>query len=85
VIGTDVDGAVKGGADLARRLAKSKQVQECVASQWFRYAFGRLETSVDKCTLDSLVKSFAASDLKVNDLLLAIIESDAFRTYKAVE
>jgi hypothetical protein len=79
IIGTDVDGAVKGGADLARKLARSKQVQACVASQWFRYAFGRLQTDVDKCTVDALVKGFTSADLKVADLLLAIVESDAFR------
>ena len=33
--------------------------------------------------LDSLVKQFAGADLRVADLLMAIVESDAFRTYRA--
>jgi hypothetical protein len=82
IVGTDVDGPVKGAAELAHRLAQSKQVQTCVATQWFRYAFGRLQTEVDKCVLDSLMKTFTGSDLRVADLLMAIVESEAFRSYR---
>jgi hypothetical protein len=85
IIGTDVDGAFKGAAEMAHKLAKSKQVQDCATTQWFRYAFGRLETDLDKCMLTSLQKTFAAADFRVADLMMAIVESDAFRTYKAVK
>jgi hypothetical protein len=60
----------------------SHQVQQCVTTQWFRYAFGRLDTPLDKCTLDALVKRFSGSDLRMLDLLQAIVESDAFRNYQ---
>lgn len=85
VVGTDVDGPFKGAAELAHKLAGSKQVQECLTTQWFRYAFGRLETKVDQCVLEGLGKTFARNELRVADLLLAIVESDAFRTYKALQ
>jgi hypothetical protein len=85
VVGTDVDGPFKGAAELAHKLAGSKQVQSCMSTQWFRYAFGRLETKVDQCVLDSLGKSFASNDMRLGDLLMAIVESDAFRTYTAVQ
>jgi len=85
VVGTDVDGPFKGAAELAHKLAGSKQVQECLTTQWFRYAFGRLETKVDQCVLDGLSKTFAKNELRVADLLLAIVESDAFRTYQALQ
>jgi hypothetical protein len=86
VIGTDVDGPFKGAIELSQRLLSSKQVQECVATQWFRYAMGRLETKQDTCVLDNLKKRFTGmSNLRVDDLLEAIVESDAFRTYRAVE
>jgi uncharacterized protein DUF1588/uncharacterized protein DUF1585 len=85
VVGTDVDGPFKGAAELAHKLAGSKQVQECLTTQWFRYAFGRLETKVDACVLDGLGKTFAKNELRVADLLLAIVESDAFRTYQALQ
>jgi hypothetical protein len=85
LIGTDIDGPFRGAPDLARKLAGSRQVQACATEQWFRYAFGRLETKLDRCVLDSLVKKFTAADLRVAELLLAIVESDGFRTYQAVE
>jgi hypothetical protein len=85
VVGTDVDGPFKGAAELAHKIAGSKQVQQCMSTQWFRYAFGRLEAKVDQCVLDSLAKTFASNDLRLTDLLLAIVESDAFRTYTAVQ
>src|SRR5262249_13048062 len=37
---TDVDGPLTGVADLAQRLTGSAEVRHCVATQWFRYAFG---------------------------------------------
>jgi hypothetical protein len=85
VMSTDVDGPFKGASELAHRLAGSTQVQQCVATQWFRYAMGRLDTDLDHCVLDSLLKRFKSGDLKVADLLVAIVESDAFRTYQPVK
>jgi len=85
LISTDVDGTFKGAADLSRKLLGSEQVQDCVTTQWFRYAFGRMDVDADKCTLDTLGKAFKGGDLKVTDLLAAIVDSDAFRTYRALE
>jgi hypothetical protein len=82
IIGTDIDGPFKGAPELAHKLAGSKQVQQCVATQWFRYAFGRLDTPLDKCTLDALTKQFTGTDLRMLDLLQAIVESDAFRSFQ---
>jgi hypothetical protein len=85
IINTDVDGAFKGAADLTHRLLGSQQVQQCMATQWFRYAMGRLETDADKCVLDGIQKKFSGAGLRVTDLLLAIVESDAFRTFQALK
>ena len=82
LLGSDIDGAFKGAPDLAHRLAGSKQVQQCVTTQWFRYAFGRLDSDADKCTLEALNKSFAAGDFKVDALVKAIVETDAFLAYR---
>src|SRR5204863_1427317 len=63
IVGTDdSDGPFKGPVELGRRLAKSKTVQQCVATQWFRYAMGRNETPLDKCTMDAVFKRFKDSD-----------------------
>lgn len=55
LVGTDVDGAFEGVPQLARRLAESSEVRRCVATQWFRFAFGRSEqTEHDACTIAAL-------------------------------
>jgi hypothetical protein len=84
VIATDVDGPFKGAPALGKRLAGSTQVQKCMTTQWFRYALGRMETDLDKCVLDELNKKYGGANLKLADLLLGIVESDAFRTYRPV-
>jgi hypothetical protein len=84
VLGTDVDGPFEGAAELARKLASSKAVHHCVTEQWFRYAFARLNGPADTCVVNALVERFKAADLRISDLVLAIVESDAFRTYRPV-
>ena len=44
LIGSDVDGTFNGVPALAKKLAGSKTVSDCVATQWFRFAAGRAET-----------------------------------------
>ncbi len=79
LIATDIDGTFDGGVELAHRLSESQQVRECVARQWFRFAFGRLESDGDGCSLDTLHATFADSDYDVRALLLQIVRTDAFR------
>ncbi len=85
LIGTDADGKFKGPVELARKLAGSQQVQQCVTTQWFRYALGRINTELDNCTLDAVYKRFKNSDLRLPDLLMALVESDGFRIRRAEE
>jgi hypothetical protein len=75
----DIDGDFVGAVELAQKLAGSEQVRECVARQWFRYAFGRVEMVADDCSLAMLDDAFAASGGNIRELLVAIVESDAFR------
>ena len=82
LISTDIDGPFKGAPELARKLASSKQVQNCVTTEWFRYAFGRLDSEADKCTLEALNKSYVQGELRVDALVAAIVESDAFLAYR---
>jgi hypothetical protein len=82
LISTDIDGSFVGAVDLAHRLVGSKQVQQCATTQWFRYALGRLDTDADKCEIDAIAKR-VGGDIKIADLMQAIVESDTFRTFKA--
>jgi hypothetical protein len=82
---SDVDGTFHGAIELGQRLVASKQVHRCLATNWFRYALGRMETPLDACSIDAVTAKFEASDLRVPDLLVALVESDAFRVRRAVE
>ncbi len=82
VVGTSVAGPFDGAVELAHKLAASEEVRDCVATQWFRYSLGRLESTADACTLEDLRQSFADSDYDVRELMLALVQTDAFR-YRA--
>jgi hypothetical protein len=77
--GSDVDGAFGGAVDLAHKLAQSSEVRDCVATEWFRYAMGRGESTDDACSLQSLKQSFTASQSDMRQLLVAVTQTAAFR------
>ncbi|MBL4683544.1 MAG: DUF1592 domain-containing protein [Nannocystaceae bacterium] len=80
VVGSDVDGEFDGAVELANMLATSEDVRSCVARQWFRYAFGRIEDPQgDACSLEVLDAAFAESDYNVRELMVALVQTDAFR------
>lgn len=79
VLGVDgLEAGFEGARELAEGLAASEQVQQCVARQWYRYAFGRLDDTEDACALQELYDDFAASDHDVRALVLDLVVSDAF-------
>ncbi len=78
-VGTDIDGRFDGAVDMGRKLAKSGQVMDCVAKQWFRYGFGRVEAPADACALSPIQDGFRASGGDMKGLLLTMVKSDAFR------
>jgi hypothetical protein len=41
IVGTDVAGSFTGPVELGAKLAASDDVLKCVATQWFRFSFGR--------------------------------------------
>jgi hypothetical protein len=75
----DIDGPFTGAIELGARLARSEQVAACVATQWFRYGFGRTETEADACALAPIARALAGSNGDMKALLVAIVKSDAFR------
>lgn len=80
VLGTqDVDGEFDGAVELAERLAGSSEVRACVAQQWFNFSLGRVPSEQDKCSTDQLLDRFEASGYNVRELLLALVETEAFR------
>ena len=81
----DIDGVYDGAVELAVALAGSTQVQECVSSQWFRFAYNRTVTSEDSCSVEQLNDVFRASDFNIRALLVALTQTNAFLYRRAVD
>jgi hypothetical protein len=79
-----IDGPFHGVTGLAHKLAQSEEVRQCVATQWFRFGYGRVEGEDDRCAMDQVQKAFAASGFNVKELLVALTQTDAFRYRRAV-
>jgi hypothetical protein len=73
--GTDVDGSFVGASGLAEKLAASALVQDCVTTQWVRFALRREENEIERCQLDALKSVFRSSGGNVRTLLLNLAES----------
>jgi Protein of unknown function (DUF1592)/Protein of unknown function (DUF1588)/Protein of unknown function (DUF1595)/Protein of unknown function (DUF1585)/Protein of unknown function (DUF1587) len=76
----DLGGTFDGAVDLGQRLAASRSVQSCVASQWLQYALGVDHTGVDASQLQPIVDAFVAGGANMRELVIALVKSDAFRT-----
>jgi hypothetical protein len=84
--GTNLPGGLpdaKNAIDLMTTLAKHDDVRACMVKQWFRYAFGRMETGDDNGTLAAAQSAFTNADFNVRDLLVGIAASRGFR-YRAL-
>jgi hypothetical protein len=84
VVGSsDSDGPFDGVIQLAGRLARSEEVRDCLVTEWFRYAYGRDHTDADACTVAQLQATLSGSGGRVEDLLIALTQTDAFRYKKS--
>lgn len=84
---TDVDRTLDGVPSLAAALLESDEVRTCVATQWFRYAFGRQEapTSGDACTIAALSSALSASGGDLRAAMRATVQSQLFREQRREE
>jgi hypothetical protein len=77
--GGALDGTFNGPKELATKLAASDQVRDCVATQWFRWAFGRTEqTPDDVCTIGQLAHALDAAGGDLRSLVRATVKSPTF-------
>ena len=84
VVGTrDADGDFDGARELAERLAASEEVSDCVATQFFRFAHGRVEGEDDACEVQRLRARFSESDGGLVSLVTTVIDGSSFR-YRTV-
>ena len=73
-------GPFNGVPELMGKLSRSKQVHDCFSKEWLRFAMGRGLGDGDACSVDSVQTQFMTSGGDFNQLLLAIVGSDTFRT-----
>ncbi|WP_428265036.1 DUF1592 domain-containing protein [Haliangium sp.] len=71
--------------DLSASLATNPQAQRCYLNQWFRYAYGRQETSTDVCTLDELDVALQNNGYNIKELLVSLTQTRSFRYRTAQE
>jgi hypothetical protein len=81
----DIDGEYDGALEFASALAGSTQVQECVSSQWFRFAYNRTVTEEDSCSVEQLNDAFSSSNFNIRSLLVALTQTNAFLYRRAVD
>jgi hypothetical protein len=76
----ELDGvAFNGLGELSSALRKEAVVGPCLVSKVYTYLQGRGINDHDATTLDALATHFASGGNHVNDLLLELVSSDAFR------
>jgi hypothetical protein len=74
-----IAGAVTGPEELARRLAGSYQVRDCLVSEWYRYAMGRFDESVDLDGVKAVAEAAEAAGGGFAEIMVRMALSDAFR------
>jgi hypothetical protein len=71
--------AFDGAHELARKLRELPQLGRCVVTQLFRHGFARLEQPADSALMQRALSAFEASGYSLQELLIALVTSDAFR------
>ncbi len=71
-------GPFVGLTELSQKLAGSRQAQDCMSSNWLRFAMGRVDGADDLCSLKKVQDTFAESNGDFTAVMLAIVESDSF-------
>lgn len=73
-----LNGPFAGAVELSSRIAGSAQARACLASNWYRYTFGRAEQPEDSCSVSQVQARFEESDGNLKELLVALTQTDAF-------
>lgn len=80
-----VDGTASNALDLVKLLASSEETQNCMATHWMEFGYGRLlDSTVDGCNKQNLQAAFKSSGYKLKDLLLNLTQTDGFM-YRAAQ
>jgi hypothetical protein len=72
-------GPVQDALDLVGRLDGAREMSRCMATHWFRYGMGRLETADDTPTLEAMTDALHTTG-SFKELLVTLATSSTFRT-----
>jgi len=75
---SDVAGAFDGAVELGKKLASSKDAQNCYVGEWLTFGYGRVESPQDACNRQALQNAFSSAKGNIKQLLLALTQTDAF-------
>ncbi len=70
--------AFNGPRELGAILAKSERAQTCIATQYYRFAHGFRESSVDVCAVRSLASTFKTGGTNLQELLVEVAKQKSF-------
>lgn len=79
-----VIGTFNGAIELGQRLAESEAAQQCFATHWLNFGYGRTLKDAEACGVESVRNKFKESGYNVQEMLLALTQSEAFLTLPAV-
>lgn len=83
--GSDVPGALDGAIELSAALSTSDDARHCMVRQWFRFAMARTDTNEDASSVQQVFSAFAESGYDLNELIVEMTASPAFRLRRAPE
>lgn len=81
----DVPTPVADALELADKLAASPGVHECYAKHWLEFGYGRPSAPEDDALVTRLAESSADGSLSIKQLIVALVETEAFMTRSSEE
>lgn len=82
--GSSLQGSIDGALELSQRLAKSPEVASCATEKWFQVALRRSPVELDACSVQQ-IQAKTSDTRSIRELLLAMVESDAFLNVSRAE
>jgi len=70
------DSEFSSPADIGAVLAKTKQCQECIVKQYFRYSAGRMEGPADLPLIQQALQRFQAWQFQFKEIILSIMVTE---------
>ncbi len=72
------EGTLNGPVELVRTLAEMPEAQNCFASHWLDFGYGRTLGSGDECAQGKVYDAFQKSGYNVRQMLIALTQTDEF-------